>query len=63
MMRLSSSNKLTVSQGKASAPLRPRPIEKLGYVSRRVKLSSNDSYGGSLRLLRPESVPSHDGVL
>jgi hypothetical protein len=58
MMRPSSSNKLTTSQGRASAP--SRAIEKLRYVSRRVKLSSNDSYRSSLGLLRAESVPSHN---
>ena len=62
MMRLSSSNKLAVSQGKASAALQPRPIEKLRYFGCCVKLPSNDPYGSSLGLFRSESVPSHNRV-
>ena len=50
MMRLSSANKLTVSQENASAPLRPRSFKKLRYFSGWVKLPSNDSYGSSLSL-------------
>src|SRR4029077_4151436 len=62
MMRLSSSSKLAVSQGKASAALQLRPIEKLRYFGCCVKLPSNDPYGGSPRLLGSEPVPSNDRV-
>jgi hypothetical protein len=52
------------SAGKsASGLLQPRPIEKLRYFSRDVKLPSNDPYRRSLRLLGPEPVPSHNRVL
>jgi hypothetical protein len=48
------------SERSVSIPL--RTIEKLRYFSSCVQLSSNDSYGSFLRLLRSEPVPRHDRV-